>query len=395
MVRGQPDFVLDWEKALGFKGDPFADKILLPASKFMVNREMEKEKINWFFIKGFLYGKIIGNHGVGKTTLLKWLEERLKKYERIHSVYINAGVFKEQINIPHQILLPLLSFYEKHVSKPHTKMINFDFVNFLKAKLQNKSVTLLIDNAHHLTDRNLELIKSMREDGLPLQIIITSNQAEYEKSRLSELGHDELDIQLRRLTLEESKEVIQRRVESFGGKGIEPLSDEIVRELYDKADKNTRQFIHFCRDEAIKRLIHKQELLENASREEASGSAGGYRAPYEDELDMMSRSRASASGKNGKKKLFNIKFDRSNSKPKEEQTPLLSKRIFRRESTAAPNASSGKPLDERQAMYNDRYKQDLLDQLNRPNLRRKFKRDKKESFNEINRIIDELSDEKE
>jgi type II secretory pathway predicted ATPase ExeA len=261
MCKGEPltDFVLDWEKALGYKADPFADRIMEPASRFLVNRMDEKEKVNWFFIKGYFFGSIIGEHGVGKTTFLKWLIERLQRYDRIHCVYINAAVFREQINLIHQIAHPLLTFYEKNWTKPHQKVMNFDHISFLKKKLGNKSIALLIDNAHNLTDRNMELIKTMREEGLRVQVIVSTTQNDFEKSRLPEFGNDELNLTLRRLTFEESKEMLRKRIEVCGGRGFEPFTDDELRVLFEKADKNPRQFIHLCRDEAIKILLQKRD----------------------------------------------------------------------------------------------------------------------------------------
>ncbi|MBN1793222.1 ATP-binding protein [Candidatus Woesearchaeota archaeon] len=392
MIKGQPDFVLDWEKALGFKGDPFADKIILPASRFLVNRDEEKEKVNWFFIKGYTFGRIVGEHGVGKTMLLKWLEERLNKYNRIHCVYINAAFFKEQINIPHQILLPLLSYYEQYVSKPHTKMINFDFMSFLKKKLGHKSVTLLVDNAHHLTDRNIELLKTLREDGLRLQIIVASNHGDYEKSRLAELGHDELNINLRRLTLEECKALIRRRVEAFGGKGVEPLNDEIITALYEKAEKNTRQFIFLCRDEAIRRLIHKTEMMmsqmvENrgvaqakAAREQRKKLADEN---FEPEMDAPEKMEVFDLEPKKKRKFFNIKFDFSKEASEKGILPSRSE-LWR------PSSKN----DDKKAIFNDDFKDNLLSKLSRPSPIKRASPGKKEDFAEIDRLLHEITKEK-
>jgi type II secretory pathway predicted ATPase ExeA/ribosomal protein L29 len=386
-VIAKNDFVLEWDKALGFKEDPFADKIFTPISDFLVDRADEKEKLNWFFIKNYFFGSIVGEHGVGKTMLLKWLEDRLTRYNRIYSVYINATVFREQINIPQQMLMPLLSFFEKNFSKPHATLSSMDYLGFLKKKLGSKAIVLLIDNAHNLTDKNLELIKSLREEGLHLQIIITSTPQDYEKSRLTELEHDELKINLGRLTFEESVDMIRKRVIAFGGKGISPFTEENLKELYEKADKNPRQFLHLCRDEAIKILIHKKDVIDKqrlqAMKEPQSLKTMPKKA---DDMDIKIRRADKEEAKEEveaeKKKLFRIRF--ALGKDKGHQQP------------ANPHTSQAmrEERPDRKAIYDDKHKQALVNQLNSTSPRKKSAMSgKNDTLSDTERILRELSDE--
>lgn len=446
VIKG--DFVLEWDRALGFKSDPFADKIFAPINQFLVDRVEEKEKLNWFFIKGYFYGTILGEQGVGKTMLMKWLEDRLRKYNRIHAVYINAAVFKEQVNIPQQMLLPLLSVYERMISKPHTKMLTVEPISLIKKKLGSKSIALLIDNAQHLTEKNLELLKQLRNDGLRFQVLVTSAPSEYKKSRLAELGQDDLDITLRRLNFAEAKEMIAKRVQGFGGQGIAPFNDETLQVLYDRADKNPREFLHLCRDEAIRILIHKKSLFDRQSMQplpsqqqaqpagakgakaksqgrKASAAtaavaiAGTTRRPDE-ELDLNLRrttsegiSAAHQAPEPEKKKFFRIRFDMSE-KGKSHASNITSNINHMNSnqqgrpgqaaaSDALPRTSSGlRELNaghnDRQPVFNDRRRQELVDQLSSTSPRRKKEQEdrdkrKKEGLSETDRILRELADE--
>ncbi len=385
------DFVLEWDRALGFRGDPFADKIFTPINKFLVDRKDEKEKLNWFFIKNYFYGVIVGEPGVGKTTMLKWLEDRLRKYNRIHAVYINAAVFKEQVNIMHKMITPLLSFYEKVITKPHTKLLSADFLGFLKKKLGHKSVALLIDNAQHLTDKNLEMIKGLRKQGLKLQVTITSTQKEYEKSRLAEIGQDELNITLRRLIFDEAKEMIKLRVKAFGGKGIYPFSEEDLKKLYEKADKNPREFIRLCRDKAIKILIHKREVLKkevSKEREAKPLKTSLKKGKVRDEkVDVKIRKAAKKEveeeKKEEKKKMIKIRFALG----KQEEKP-------RKKHLSKPLTAK----EDRRAIHDEEHKQRLLNQMSSTSPRRKGKapeekeRDE-ESISETDKLLKELAEE--
>ena len=385
------DFVLEWDRALGFRGDPFADKIFTPINKFLVDRKDEKEKLNWFFIKNYFYGVIVGEPGVGKTTMLKWLEDRLRKYNRIHAVYINAAVFKEQVNIMHKMITPLLSLYERVITKPHTKLLSADFLGFLKKKLGHKSVALLIDNAQHLTDKNLEMIKGLRKQGLKLQVTITSTQKEYEKSRLAEIGQDELNITLRRLIFDEAKEMIKLRVKAFGGKGIYPFSEEDLKKLYEKADKNPREFIRLCRDKAIKILIHKREVLKkevSKEREAKPLKTSLKKGKVRDEkVDVKIRKAAKKEveeeKKEEKKKMIKIRFALG----KQEEKP-------RKKHLSKPLTAK----EDRRAIHDEEHKQRLLNQMSSTSPRRKGKapeekeRDE-ESISETDKLLKELAEE--
>ena len=385
------DFVLEWDKALGFRGDPFADKIFTPINKFLVDRKDEKEKLNWFFIKNYFYGVIVGEPGVGKTTMLKWLEDRLRKYNRIHAVYINAAVFKEQVNIMHKMITPLLSFYERVITKPHTKLLSADFLGFLKKKLGHKSVALLIDNAQHLTDKNLEMIKGLRKQGLKLQVTITSTQKEYEKSRLAEIGQDELNITLRRLIFDEAKEMIKLRIKAFGGKGTYPFSEEDLKKLYEKADKNPREFIRLCRDKAIKILIHKREVLKkevSKEREAKPLKTSLKKGKVRDEkVDVKIRKAAKKEveeeKKEEKKKMIKIRFALG----KQEEKP-------RKKHLSKPLTAK----EDRRAIHDEEHKQRLLNQMSSTSPRRKGKapeekeRDE-ESISETDKLLKELAEE--
>lgn len=412
------DFVLEWDKALGFRGDPFADKIFGPINTFLVDRKDEKEKLNWFFIKNYFYGTLLGEPGVGKTILLKWLEDRLAKYNRIHAIYINAAIFKEQVNILHKMIMPLLTIYEKLVTKPHTKLYTNEFLALLKKKLRHKSVALLIDNAHFLTEKNLDLIKSLRKEGLKLQVLVTSTPTEYEKSRLGEIGHDELSITLRRPTFDESKEIIQRRAEAFGGKGLYPFSEEDLKLMYDKADKNPKEFIKLCRDEAIKILIHKREQLEmqayapvkeNLAAKEAkalktspkkiipTAPASPIIIPVGDKMDIKIRKaddeEIKEEKKEDKKRLIRIKFafGKDEEKPRKQPQPMPFVPIQK------PAIASKK--DDKKAIYDDDHKEALVNKLSSTSPRRKFqepvaeKKKEEKYISETDKLLRELADE--
>jgi type II secretory pathway predicted ATPase ExeA len=425
VIASKSDFVLEWDKALGFRADPFADKIFGPINSFLVDRKEEKEKINWFFIKNYFYGAIIGEPGVGKTIMLKWLEDRLGKYNRIHAVYINAAVFKEQVNIIQKMIMPLLSFPERYITKPHNKLLSADFVGFLEKKLEHKTVALLIDNAHYLTEKNLELIKSLKKEGLKLKIIITSNPKEYERSRLPEIGHDELGITLRRPTYEEAKEMIKLRIQAFGGRGTYPFTDEELKALYERADKNPKEFLKLCRDEAIKILIHKREMLDKqayVSKPESKPLKTSFKKMpgVDDKMDVKIRkateNEVEEEKKEDKKKLIRIRFafGKEKEKPRKQAQPSIpvKKDDTSKQKLAEPEIQKSgiseskteglgkQSFSDKKAIFDDEHKQELVNRLSSTSPRRqpvkpeaeKGKKDK-EYMSETDKLLRELAEE--
>ncbi len=436
------DFVLEWDRALGFRGDPFADKVFAPINKFLVDRKDEKEKINWFFIKNYFYGTIVGEDGIGKTTLLRWLEDRLGKYNRVHAIYINAAVFKEQTSIVQKMIIPLLSFYEKTFTKPHKNLQSAEALGFLKNKLGHKSVALLIDNAHHLTENNLELIKGLKkEEGLGLQVIATSTPNKYKKSGLPSLGDDQLRISLKKPDFEQAKEIIIKRVKAFGGRGIRPFQEQDLKKLYDKADKNPKKFLKLCRDEAIKILIHKRETLEKThlkKQEKKSEQKTQSQKPV-----LKAEVTHKKSEDNEKKSIKNIKNDepRKAKKAEKNKSKEQARGVHLRKASdkADENKSAGKGFrirfalgkssseqsekrvrigkarreaeagaraadEDKRVVYDEEHKQELIDHLRSTSPRRKNqeeqekhkKEDKKQEddiISETERMLKELAEE--
>ena len=44
-------FVLDWERALGYKANPYKNEILEPVSSYTADFDIEKEKLNLFIYR--------------------------------------------------------------------------------------------------------------------------------------------------------------------------------------------------------------------------------------------------------------------------------------------------------------------------------------------------------
>jgi hypothetical protein len=182
--------------------------------------------------------------------------------------------------------------------------------------------------------------------------------------------------------------MITKRIEAFGGKGTYPFSEDDLKAIYEKADKNPKEFLKLCRDEAIKILIHKREELERTNY-----SAGHEAKPLktsnketiasEDKMDIKIRKaddkEIAEEKKEDKKKLIRIRFALGKDSEKKKRS--------------APDFAIRK--EDNKAMYDEEHKEALVNSLSSTSPRRKTKPepDKKEYLSESDKLLRELAEE--
>jgi len=97
-----------WYKKYGWKHNPFSIRV---NPSIFVGLGDERKKLA-SFVEGGNIVLIVGGRGVGKTSLLKWLETRLRKH---NCFYMNAEEIKEGFNVDEYLRMnkPLLRKYPK------------------------------------------------------------------------------------------------------------------------------------------------------------------------------------------------------------------------------------------------------------------------------------------
>ena len=278
-------FVLDWYHVFGWEEDPFRDIILVPSNYFTVGYESEREKINSFIIKDKKLGSISGERGTGKTTILKWLDFELNKYKsRIISFYIDCKQLHSDKDLLKKIIGPLLdlneklinSFYtgldiplvlkglgnhepkflERFFSKPYLKLDSEEIIGFIESKLKGKRLTLLLDDVKYLSKNDINLIEKLINSNLNLQIIPSGTGEEIKKTGLTTTFKDELKVELKHLSYENSKELIKKRITFFGGSEIIPFEDKSLRDIYNES-ATPRELLKNCYDFSVKKALKK------------------------------------------------------------------------------------------------------------------------------------------
>ncbi|MBI4441371.1 ATP-binding protein [Candidatus Woesearchaeota archaeon] len=246
-------FVLEWEKALGWKDNPFQDKIFEPVENFIVGYEKERQKLNLFVIENYRYGIVLGDDGSGKTTLLRWMRSQLIHYrQRFAVLYLNAKNLKTEQEFIKALVSPFLNPIEQYVTRPWKKIHIGNMVEFLKPRLAGKNMILLLDEAQALPKAELLILKHLFDSTVHMQLIVAGPVEEMKQSIVSTFSEDKLGITLHGLKQDDIKEMLTRRIEALGGKGIDPFDHDLLSHIARNPNNNPKEVLIVCNDHAVK-----------------------------------------------------------------------------------------------------------------------------------------------
>ena len=260
-------FVLEWEKALGWKNNPFQDKVFEPIEQFFAGYVKERQRMNLFIIENYKYGIVLGEDGTGKTALLRWMRGQLLKYPQKFSVlYLNSKNLSMGDFI-RSLVTPFLNPIELYITRPWKNLHIGNVVEFLKARAGSKSIVILLDEAHLLSKGDLLILKHLFDSSLKVQLIVAGTPEEMRKSIISTFAEDQLEITLHGLKYDEVKEMLSMRIEALGGNGIEPFDDANLSHIVAAHQNNPKRILGLCNDHAIK-LSLKHAFVKNKDHKE-------------------------------------------------------------------------------------------------------------------------------
>jgi type II secretory pathway predicted ATPase ExeA len=195
---------------------------------------------------------ITGPLGVGKTTLLRWLNSRLPRRE-FHTVYISRPPVDFKQFVRHIFESMGYSFEQ---AAREADLYNLDKLR----REMNKSLILLLDEAHEFTievERPLRTLGDL--DGVNLIMAGLPETEEKIKNEIKPL-YDRLVLKvvLDHLEYNELRELIKVRIESAGGKGIHPITSAAMEKLYEISKGNPRMTLKIC-DSAVAHAINAGE----------------------------------------------------------------------------------------------------------------------------------------
>lgn len=210
-----------WYAKMGWLKNPFSLDInfeLFTGYKKEVKEILEKVSAR----SGHIL--IVGQLGIGKTTLLRWLAAYLP--QTLKTIYIPRP--PQQFSQLISYIVDSLGFSRKDVSA-------FDIYNLEKLRHRaGKNLVLLLDEAHEFTvevERPLRTLGDLDGvtlvmAGLPETVTKLKNEIRplFERLVLTEA--------LRPLEFAEFKDLIKARVENAGGKGTHPFTGEALEKIY-------------------------------------------------------------------------------------------------------------------------------------------------------------------
>ncbi len=185
---------------------------------------------------------ISGATGSGKTSLISYLISKNNKF-----IFLSKPPRKAShlINISDEFIKEMPLFTRIFIKKP--KKIE-DVPQFLNNIIKEHKV-LYIDEIHEASIEVLEWFRIISDQvqnlsiilsGLPVFDEILTKNLETLKKRIIE------KIELNALTKEETEQLIRKRIEFVGGKGIQPFTPETIDYIYNRTGGFPRDIIVLC-----------------------------------------------------------------------------------------------------------------------------------------------------
>lgn len=258
---------MSYFKVLGLNKEPFSTS---PDPDFFYQSQEHQAAITRLLIEIRLrrgLSLILGDIGIGKTTLSRKLFQMLKEREDIlfHMV-LDPTYETEEI-----FLDSLIRTFVIDLNKPNASILDYKEAIkkylFQKGVEENKTIVLLVDEAQKLNPVSLEV----------LRILLNYETNEYKLLQLVLLAQLELLPRLReiknlmdRISLKyiinpldekETKEMIEFRIQQAGYNGGVPLfTDEAVEEIYNYTQGYPRRIAMLCHN-ALKTLVMENKAV--------------------------------------------------------------------------------------------------------------------------------------
>jgi type II secretory pathway predicted ATPase ExeA len=191
---------------------------------------------------------VMGPIGIGKTTLLKWLEMHLQ--DGAHALYISRP--------PKQFgdLLKLIADHLKLKIKKGQELTIYNIGDQIKKT--KRGLILLLDEAHEFDQEIERQLRTLGDlDEINFIIAGLPETAEKFKKEFPPI-YDRIvaEVILKELTLDETRELIKKRIADAGGHEMEPFSDAAIERIYELSKGIPRATLKTC-DWAVTEAIRE------------------------------------------------------------------------------------------------------------------------------------------
>jgi len=270
----------EWYSHFSWKGNPLDAKTIMPT--LIVGLEKERRSLLQYIINGGGYVLIKGPVGAGKTTLCRWLEAEMKANGGYASIFFEEPP-KDAKDVDYKIINALdkpgaWDAIRKALGYKEPKFITPEFLSE-KLEKNNRVAVVFLDEAHIFESQEMIYrIKDIVDMNSRCRLIISGIQTHETDvegllpdavvNRISPADR----LILANLTKEEAKQLVLKRIESFGGQGFRPFDEksiEVACEIFGGAPRSFLLFLSYCIDCAIEDKIYeisKEQIMHYAER---------------------------------------------------------------------------------------------------------------------------------
>ena len=232
----------------GWSENPFILKI--DPSLFVGYESQVKAALNHIENKHKI-ALITGRTGVGKTTFLRWVE---KNYDA-SKLYVSKPPCDPAEFVP--IFTELFGFtlIERLFGKKPTL---YNLPSYVNKKIKGKHLVLLIDEIHETNKEVLEWLRVLMDQIDDISLIMAGMPAIDEKMSDLETLNQRITTRINLISLDkdETTELIKKRIESVGGKGINPFTEDTVNKIYERTGGFPREILKLC-DRLVNSAVEK------------------------------------------------------------------------------------------------------------------------------------------
>ncbi|MBU3904753.1 MAG: AAA family ATPase [Nanoarchaeota archaeon] len=195
---------------------------------------------------------LTGNTGSGKTSMLKWLEYNIRE----NVFYVSKPPQNPDMFVDIALDAFPLTFWEKILKK---KPNLHNLPKYINNKLKGNHLVFLLDEAHETNKDVLEWLRvtvdqidnvSLTMAGLPVLEEMLKEKLETLDQRITNR------ITLTSLTRDDTRDLIRKRIESVGGSGTIPFTEDAIDKIYHRTGGFPREVLKHC-DKLISRVDKK------------------------------------------------------------------------------------------------------------------------------------------
>jgi type II secretory pathway predicted ATPase ExeA len=186
---------------------------------------------------------VYGDKGVGKTTLLRWLTDKLKK-ENSYAVYVARPPINFD-DMTSYVANEILG--KRHWWSRRKKTYTIYELEGMMKRLK-KPVVILLDEAHEFTAVIEQQMRTLGDIQGVNYVLAGLPEAREKIKKDSPPFFDRiiLEVYLEHLSLEETRDMIKKRIEDAGGKDVKPFTNEAIENIYKMSRGRPRMILKVC-----------------------------------------------------------------------------------------------------------------------------------------------------